>query len=83
MAFVASKQNPADFVSRGQSVDEFLSNTLWLSGPSILWQEVATWPKFGKFDLCDSDLEMKKAVISSRHQLSYRTLTQPQPHWTK
>ena len=34
--FISSTSNPADAVSRGQNVQEFLNNEVWLKGPEFL-----------------------------------------------
>ncbi|XP_055584910.1 uncharacterized protein LOC129737771 [Uranotaenia lowii] len=41
---VAGSQNPADMVSRGVSVDNFISNQLWKKGPSWLAEPRISWP---------------------------------------
>ncbi|XP_058456942.1 uncharacterized protein LOC131434295 [Malaya genurostris] len=41
---VAGKQNPADLVSRGVEVDDFLSNKLWTNGPDWLVLPENQWP---------------------------------------
>ncbi|XP_057339521.1 uncharacterized protein LOC130677020 [Microplitis mediator] len=42
---VASLDNPADLVSRGQLPSEFVQGQLWQQGPSWLWKEQILWPK--------------------------------------
>lgn len=39
-----TNDNPADFLSRGQSPSIFLKNSLWFQGPSWLRQGYETWP---------------------------------------
>ncbi|XP_017797015.1 PREDICTED: uncharacterized protein LOC108578238, partial [Habropoda laboriosa] len=43
-AHIASTDNPADSISRGQSPLEFLNNSLWLNGPTWLADIPARWP---------------------------------------
>lgn len=43
-AHVASKDNPADLVSRGMSMTDFLSSGLWFHGPSWLSKPQGLWP---------------------------------------
>ena len=35
--YVPSKENPADFASRGMHAQELVSESLWLRGPNFLW----------------------------------------------
>ncbi|XP_067620031.1 uncharacterized protein [Eurosta solidaginis] len=42
---VPTKENPADFVSRGANVQGLIDNSLWFHGPYFLQQEQSTWPK--------------------------------------
>ncbi|XP_055306802.1 uncharacterized protein LOC129571056 [Sitodiplosis mosellana] len=42
---VISSDNPADLVSRGMKMHDFLKSKLWLEGPSWLKLEEAKWPK--------------------------------------
>lgn len=61
--YVNTNLNPADHVSRGQTVEAFLNNESWLSGPSFLLCTQDQWPKnpdFGMLDIEDS--EVKKVV---------------------
>ncbi|XP_015190534.1 PREDICTED: uncharacterized protein LOC107074033 [Polistes dominula] len=41
---VASDYNPADFISRGITITEFIKNDLWRAGPSWLLQRELRWP---------------------------------------
>ena len=54
--------NPADDVSRGLEMDEFLRNDRWLKGPSFLRDADKKWPE-NKFDIVSpEDLEVKKEM---------------------
>lgn len=41
---VCSNDNPADLVSRGMRMHDFLNSKLWLEGPSWLKQPYENWP---------------------------------------
>ncbi|XP_078051718.1 uncharacterized protein LOC144477857, partial [Augochlora pura] len=41
---VGSSDNPADLISRGQTIHEFLQPSIWQHGPPWLKQESASWP---------------------------------------
>lgn len=41
---ISSSDNPADLVSRGMKMDEFLKSTFWLEGPSWLKLPKSQWP---------------------------------------
>lgn len=43
--YISTSQNPADHVSRGQSVEAFLKCESWLSGPEFLRCDEDQWPK--------------------------------------
>ena len=42
---VPSKDNPADALSRGQLLTEFLDNSLWFHGPQWLYKDECAWPQ--------------------------------------
>lgn len=42
---VKSADNPADLVSRGMSIQDFLTSKKWIEGPEWLMQPEETWPK--------------------------------------
>ncbi|XP_055589946.1 uncharacterized protein LOC129742127 [Uranotaenia lowii] len=41
---VSGTQNPADLVSRGMQVEDFLKSKLWVQGPNWLSEAEAKWP---------------------------------------
>ncbi|XP_076380674.1 uncharacterized protein LOC143260026 [Megalopta genalis] len=41
---VSSTDNPADLLSRGQTIKDFLQSSVWQNGPSWLQQEHSHWP---------------------------------------
>ncbi|XP_076230305.1 uncharacterized protein LOC143176843, partial [Nomia melanderi] len=41
---IASLENPADYISRGQTPTQLLNNQQWLKGPHWLSQAEETWP---------------------------------------
>lgn len=63
---VRTHDNPADFVSRGQSPQEFLNNQLWMQGPEWLQKDESCWPQL-KFKInekaepncCNSQVHLK------------------------
>ena len=57
--YVASKDNPADYASRGQDVKNFVKNNHWFSGPKFLWQSVDNWPESFQHTVKDDDPEVK------------------------
>ncbi|KAK2578329.1 hypothetical protein KPH14_012630 [Odynerus spinipes] len=56
---VPSKENPADLISRGMTVDNWKNNELWWHGPS--WLVKGEWPQRKEIEIDTS--EMKSAVI--------------------
>ncbi|XP_062714171.1 uncharacterized protein LOC134290954 [Aedes albopictus] len=64
---VAGKQNPADLVSRGMSVDEFLNSQLWKEGPPWLRNDEDGWPSPGEeCTISEEQLEIRKTVHAIR-----------------
>ena len=43
--YVSTKQNPAEFPSRGMNVPDFLTCEQWKSGPEFLWLPESSWPQ--------------------------------------
>jgi hypothetical protein len=42
---VNDKLNPADYASRGLSINAFLKTSQWINGPEFLWNSNAEWPQ--------------------------------------
>ncbi|TWW77723.1 hypothetical protein D4764_12G0011130 [Takifugu flavidus] len=58
--YINTTLNPADVVSRGQTVEAFLKNQSWLSGPSFLLSSQDQWPKNpdpGTLDIDDPEVK--------------------------
>lgn len=67
---VISEQNPADLVSRGMNVKDFLQSKLWLSGPEWLSQPEQSWPKT-KIDVSEQEkIEYSKELRPATAQKS-------------
>lgn len=58
---VSSKDNPADYASRGMKVFDFLKTNKWLEGPAFLWKAEEDWPD-GVLDVAldSNDQEVRK-----------------------
>ncbi|XP_055589862.1 uncharacterized protein LOC129742041 [Uranotaenia lowii] len=61
---VCGSQNPADLVSRGASVEEFLISDLWRCGPNWLKSPEYEWPSSNKPDQDDLIPERRKTVAA-------------------
>ena len=59
-----SNMNPADNVSRGMNVNEFLRNDRWSKGPEFLWEANEKWslPQDVEFKISGDDKE-----VTSKH----------------
>ena len=61
--YVNTKQNPADFASRGMTVDKFRRHPEWISGPEFLWRPEAEWPQeVIDYAIPADDSEVKRVV---------------------
>ena len=62
---VSTNQNPADDVSRGLLIPEFLRCSRWKDGPEFLWKPESEWPIQPEFlqQFSDDDPEVKKPKI--------------------
>ncbi|XP_036342992.1 uncharacterized protein LOC118752244, partial [Rhagoletis pomonella] len=61
---VPTKQNPADQVSRGCSVDE-KQNSIWFSGPQFLLEDPASWPINTHCELTPEEQALEKKKNAS------------------
>lgn len=59
---VASLDNPADLVSRGQTPSEFVLDSLWSKGPSWLIGDQDSWPKTNLSAIDTPELKPVKLV---------------------
>ncbi|CAG2211230.1 unnamed protein product [Mytilus edulis] len=66
--YVNTKQNPADFASRGMTISKFQQNPQWIRGPDYLWLPECEWPQVCmdlKFPDNDSEVKRKSVVNAS------------------
>ncbi|XP_058811185.1 uncharacterized protein LOC131676075 [Topomyia yanbarensis] len=61
---VAGIENPADLVSRGMSVDEFLASTLWKEGPHWLLLPDREWTSSNPPSVAEEMLEVRHIVAT-------------------
>ena len=59
------KLNPADDVSRGLEMTEFLKNERWLKGPPFLHRSEDRWPETKFEKVAEEKLEIKKEVYAA------------------
>ncbi|XP_014674056.1 PREDICTED: uncharacterized protein LOC106814273 [Priapulus caudatus] len=65
--YVATKENPADEVSRGLTVQQ-LTESKWLRGPDMLWEDAISKEAEEKtIEVLPNDAEEKKAQVHSLH----------------
>ncbi|XP_058827602.1 uncharacterized protein LOC131687527 [Topomyia yanbarensis] len=60
---VPGGENPADLVSRGMSVEDFLESYLWTNGPSWLTRSLQNWPNSIPPGVPQEVLEIKTTVV--------------------
>ncbi|XP_055599744.1 uncharacterized protein LOC129748951 isoform X2 [Uranotaenia lowii] len=61
---VPGSQNPADLLSRGMQVKDFLKSNLWVQGPSWLSEAIENWPKSKAHNKEETEEERHLAVVS-------------------
>ncbi|XP_064647101.1 uncharacterized protein LOC135499959 [Lineus longissimus] len=70
--YVPTKQNPADYASRGMSAKAILNDTKWSQGPDFLNASKDMWPELpidSSDDQLENDSEVKKDVATCAAQL--------------
>ncbi|XP_046562169.1 uncharacterized protein LOC124271147 [Haliotis rubra] len=70
--YVDTQNNPADEASQGLSIDAFLKDTRWISGPEFLWENEEMWPQQTHIstDIPMKDVELRK--VAQVNQIDYR-----------
>ena len=69
--YVPTRQNPADLLSRGESVSKLLTEEKWWNGPTFLKQDSTEWP--------ETKIEVKKGPdIEARKQYQEAEQTEEQ-----
>ncbi|XP_035205973.1 uncharacterized protein LOC118181004 [Stegodyphus dumicola] len=48
----SGQDNPADFISRGATVEKFMSSSIWMQGPEWLRLKKRDWPKGSNYEIC-------------------------------
>ncbi|XP_058827183.1 uncharacterized protein LOC131687148 [Topomyia yanbarensis] len=59
---IAGNENPADLVSRGMSVEEFLASYLWKYGPEWLRLSEKHWPETAPIPAVLDNVEIRRVV---------------------
>ncbi|XP_037400478.1 uncharacterized protein LOC119265102 [Pygocentrus nattereri] len=71
--YVASEDNPADYTSRGLTVQQLVSSD-WLIGPRFLWQKELPRGKIKMEEISSSDPELKKVQVHNVYAKETRSL---------
>ncbi|XP_058817190.1 uncharacterized protein LOC131680496 [Topomyia yanbarensis] len=61
---VSGTENPADLISRGMHVDDFLVSKLWKGGPNWLSNPRTKWPVFKYTDYPEDGKERRKLITA-------------------
>nr|XP_033200963.1 uncharacterized protein LOC117163080 [Bombus vancouverensis nearcticus] len=78
---VPTDDNPADLISRGQTLEEFLRPTIWQHGPAWLYQSEGYWPTWALTPQIEVP-EQKGAFCLSANPADY-SLLQRYSSWPK
>ena len=74
---VNTKENPADYFSRGIDVINTKATETWFNGPSVLWESEWTWASNRRFfDVSSDDPESKKELRTNYTEVSFDILHQ-------
>ena len=73
---VPTKQNPADYASRGLTAEELLTNECWWSGPGFLQYSEDSWPMQHYLSVVSDDDPEVKRNVSAVHMLNVTDLNQ-------
>ena len=57
--YVDSERNPADYASRGLTVDSVISKNRWINSPDFLWEPKSRWPVQPVTQMPEDDPEIK------------------------
>lgn len=60
--YVNSGNNPADIITRGQSLKNLMPPCCWMDGPQFLLQQQSCWPTFPMVEP-EPDAELRKSTI--------------------
>ncbi|XP_033230028.1 uncharacterized protein LOC117181463 [Belonocnema kinseyi] len=76
--YVSSKENPADFISRGQLPQEFIHNTHWKNGPEWVTKAESNWHNHSPENIDDLENERKGntvlTAVTGKHKFDLWTL---------
>ncbi|XP_055623510.1 uncharacterized protein LOC129766935 [Toxorhynchites rutilus septentrionalis] len=61
---ISGTENPADLVSRGMSIDDFICSDVWKHGPAWLAHPQEAWPISNTYTVPEEGLEEKIVVVS-------------------
>jgi hypothetical protein len=66
-SYVNTKDNPADYASRGMNTTKIIDNKYWLQGPKFLWQAEESWPEQPTLSN-DYDTDEDRSITSAATQ---------------
>ncbi len=72
--YIPSEENPADYASRGLSVNDLVTST-WFRGPNILWEKQILPPVNVNTQIPIGDPEVKKAQSLNTQTVRYSCLS--------
>lgn len=75
-AHVSSTDNPADLLSRGMSMEDFVQSSHWFHGPKWLTEPVEHWPvsKFSQTDQIESRAAVECKPQTTEHLVGMSTI---------
>jgi len=74
--YVPTNDNPADYLTRGTTLDELSQLRSWWEGPAFLFKDEAYWPQLDKIDAQDKVVEeLKKGCVLASVSLPLESFT--------
>ncbi|MCP3663650.1 MAG: DDE-type integrase/transposase/recombinase, partial [Gammaproteobacteria bacterium] len=72
--YIPTKENPADFLTRGLTVDEIKDNSLWSGGPSWMSQAEEEWPPYTFPKISEEVSEKVQSEMKKKSSVAFSSI---------